>query len=888
MPIQGMNSINNSSSDEHEELLAEMELIERLPTQERLKQAKRRRALQLKKFSDYDREYILKHSNKNGNHVSSSSTSAISDKHYFNDRGVNHRSSGKRKRDSYTINSNIVQQTKPVSNRRSIRFQDHIVLLDAIMRKDYEEVERLLENVGVTPNSANEDGLTAIHQCCIDDSADLLRLLIKNGADVNVCDNDLWTPLHAAATCANLEICKILIENKAELLAVNTDGNMPYDICDDELCLEFIESEMAHRGVTQQAIDMKRSETEMRMLDDLKQICMTTNSFSSSTSQLVQNSFLNSNNSSLQNFTSYFADAINKDGRLNLNAKDNNCATLMHIACANGYTSILEFLLIDCQLSVESGAPITGPSISVVDNDGWTPLHVATFWGHQKAIEILLEHGADINLKTNNDENVLDLCDDPDIRDFIIQKNKEIESQQEQAAALAALQKQMLLINNLSTNNNYQQKQHQNISNTSSANGSIRNTKTHVDIANSRNENNSNNSTRSLKRTSTGVSRSSSVRRSSFRDKEKAARKLDTSFKDVLYAQNLTQTEKDEHGVLDFQNNPSHPIQNSNPKNTTVVKIINNKINNSNNGNNEQIIHTNNEKSNQNLGNTTGSPNNNKNLGNYDISSKNNNDVENKRDSMNFFDNKKTFVDDHNNNQLKIIKSSQSENSFDKTKTSLSQNNSENTFQVARVLVTDGSAAIYSQNTNNINTNSNNLHPNQNSNNQNNIPTILLNNGTNPINQSNMSSNFSMTSSLVSSTMSNHQNASSSLSHTPNPNMMTESLQSGNTISASSIAIIDMNNIPSPSRNSDNPKIEYLGTNNNLTSYKNNMQHTVQPTFNNDFLGVVSDGVKYKFVSNETIGAKNGINNEFCDLQSEEETNKFRKCLKCIKCCFVM
>ena len=96
----------------------------------------------------------------------------------------------------------------------------------------------------------------------------------------------------------------------------------------------------------------------------------------------------------------------------------------MHIACANGYTSILEFLLIDCQLSVESGAPMIGPSITVVDNDGWTPLHVATFLGHQKAIEILLEHGSNIDLKTNNDENVLDLCDDPDIRDFIIQKSK--------------------------------------------------------------------------------------------------------------------------------------------------------------------------------------------------------------------------------------------------------------------------------------------------------------------------------------------------------------------------------------------------------------------------------------------------------------------------------
>jgi len=240
------NSNNNSSSDEHEELLAEMELIERLPTQERLKQAKRRRALQLKKWSDNEREYEEE--------INKFSNIPPDKQQYFS--GIERNGT----------DSNRSSKRKRRSKKKSIKFQDHIVLLDAIMRKDYDEVVRLLEVVGVTPNSANEDGLTAIHQCCIDDSADLLRLLIKNGADVNVCDNDLWTPLHAAATCANLEICKILIENNAELLAVNTDGNMPYDICDDELCLEYIESEMAIRGVTQQAIDMKRSETEMRML----------------------------------------------------------------------------------------------------------------------------------------------------------------------------------------------------------------------------------------------------------------------------------------------------------------------------------------------------------------------------------------------------------------------------------------------------------------------------------------------------------------------------------------------------------------------------------------------------------------------------------------------
>ena len=35
----------------------------------------------------------------------------------------------------------------------------------------------------------------------------------------------------------------------AELLAVNADGNMPYDICEDEVTLDHIETEMAKQGM---------------------------------------------------------------------------------------------------------------------------------------------------------------------------------------------------------------------------------------------------------------------------------------------------------------------------------------------------------------------------------------------------------------------------------------------------------------------------------------------------------------------------------------------------------------------------------------------------------------------------------------------------------------
>ena len=43
-------------------------------------------------------------------------------------------------------------------------------------------------------------------------------------------------------------------------LAVNADGNMPYDLCEDETTLSYIENEMAKRGVTQDLIDNTRYE----------------------------------------------------------------------------------------------------------------------------------------------------------------------------------------------------------------------------------------------------------------------------------------------------------------------------------------------------------------------------------------------------------------------------------------------------------------------------------------------------------------------------------------------------------------------------------------------------------------------------------------------------
>ena len=56
-------------------------------------------------------------------------------------------------------------------------------------------------------------------------------------------------------TSFNYEENKFIMSTQ---LAVNADGNMPYDLCEDETTLSYIENEMAKRGVTQDLIDNTR------------------------------------------------------------------------------------------------------------------------------------------------------------------------------------------------------------------------------------------------------------------------------------------------------------------------------------------------------------------------------------------------------------------------------------------------------------------------------------------------------------------------------------------------------------------------------------------------------------------------------------------------------
>ncbi|XP_019716657.1 protein phosphatase 1 regulatory inhibitor subunit 16B isoform X2 [Hippocampus comes] len=315
----------------HLELIQELQQLDKVPSLERLRAAQKRRTQQLKRWAVYEKEMQNK----------------------------------KRKADRKGRNANGYQHAEA---KRRVSFAASVALLEASARNDPDEVRYLLKN-NVSPDLCNEDGLTALHQCCIDNYEEMVKILLDRGAGVNAQDNELWTPLHAAATCGHAGLVKILIAHGADLLAVNSDGNMPYDLCEDDPTLDIIETAMANRGITQEMINETRASTERRMLGDIQ--------------ELVR-----------------LGDEVNH--------QDSQGATLLHIAAANGYMQASELLL-------EGGA-----RMDLRDSDGWQPLHAAACWGQMHVAELLVSHGASLNAKTFLDETPIDLCEDEEFRAILL------------------------------------------------------------------------------------------------------------------------------------------------------------------------------------------------------------------------------------------------------------------------------------------------------------------------------------------------------------------------------------------------------------------------------------------------------------------------------------
>ncbi|CAJ1056556.1 protein phosphatase 1 regulatory subunit 12A isoform X1 [Xyrichtys novacula] len=243
------------------------------------------------------------------------------------------------------------------TRRAKVRFAQGAVFMAACSAGDREEVAALLRQ-GADINHANIDGLTALHQACIDENAEMVQFLVESGSDINRGDNEGWTPLHAAASCGFIQIAKYLIEHGAHVGAVNSEGELPLDVATEDAMERLLKAEIKKQGID---VDKARKEEERVMLQD--------------------------------------AEAVLAGGGT-LTPHQNTKATALHVAAAKGYIEVLKVLL-QCGVDIDSR-----------DIDGWTPLHAAAHWGQEEVCTLLADNMCDMGAVNNVGQTPLDVADE--------------------------------------------------------------------------------------------------------------------------------------------------------------------------------------------------------------------------------------------------------------------------------------------------------------------------------------------------------------------------------------------------------------------------------------------------------------------------------------------
>nr|XP_004672726.2 protein phosphatase 1 regulatory subunit 12C isoform X2 [Jaculus jaculus] len=276
---------------------------------------------------------------------------------------------------------------------RTVRFERAAEFLAACAGGDLDEARLMLRAAEPEPSdpgappparavldSTNADGISALHQACIDENLEVVRFLVEQGATVNQADNEGWTPLHVAASCGYLDIARYLLSHGANIAAVNSDGDLPLDLAESDTMEGLLKAEIARRGVDVEAA--KRAEEEL-LLHDTR--C-----------------WLNG-------------------GAMPEARHPRTGASALHVAAAKGYIEVMRLLL------------QAGYDPELRDGDGWTPLHAAAHWGVEDACRLLAEHGGGMDSLTHAGQRPCDLADEEvlSLLEELAQKQEDLRNQKE-------------------------------------------------------------------------------------------------------------------------------------------------------------------------------------------------------------------------------------------------------------------------------------------------------------------------------------------------------------------------------------------------------------------------------------------------------------------------
>ena len=247
-------------------------------------------------------------------------------------------------------------------------------------------IKRYIEEGGDINALDNGFRLSAMSWGALHGRTEVVQLLIKNGADVNIKNGDGATPLHSAAFLGRIDVAKLLLENGADIKARNNDGATPADVLSvDWETTAFVGSLIGVDIKEEEIAVMKKGRNEIAKLFGIDGVLGEAGTFSA---QRLSGAAFTGDIAAMKQALADGADPNTKDPQ--------SGSTLLATAALMGHTEVVASLL-------EHGA-----DVNVRSRDGGTALHAAAFLGRAEIVKHLLEKGADTTLRNNTGSTAID------------------------------------------------------------------------------------------------------------------------------------------------------------------------------------------------------------------------------------------------------------------------------------------------------------------------------------------------------------------------------------------------------------------------------------------------------------------------------------------------
>jgi len=281
-------------------------------------------------------------------------------------------------------------------------------LITAVSSKEPDVVQSLLR-AGANPNIFENDGdpllKTAVARSG-PQGIDIVRLLVESGVDLNLQDRRGNTALHQAARMGKVAAIELLIDHGADVNVANGEGVTPLDIAVDEETVAMLRDAGATTDSANDTAALEKELIAAIQADDAAAVEELLNGG-------VVPDFVDQwgNNAPLplaakegsleivQLLVEAGADVNNStmNGRTPVGSALSQAPALL-FAAAWGRLDIVEFLL-------ASGAD---PN-AIEEGDGVTPLQLAAWFNHPEIVTILLEYGAEVDIRRTDYEGMTGL-----------------------------------------------------------------------------------------------------------------------------------------------------------------------------------------------------------------------------------------------------------------------------------------------------------------------------------------------------------------------------------------------------------------------------------------------------------------------------------------------